>query len=51
MDQACSNFLPGDWDSTRNSIKLVSGAKLGPEEMVLGGNIWDVEESIGEKGK
>lgn len=51
LDQACSNFLPGDWDSTKNSIKLVDGAKLGPEQMIFSGNIWGAEATVGEKGK
>ena len=51
LDQACSNFLPGDWSSNKNSIQLTNGAKLGPEQMIFSGNIWDAEESTGEKGK
>ena len=51
LDQACSNFLPGDWSSQKNSIKLIDGAKLGPEEMIFSGNIWDAQKSTGEKGK
>ena len=39
LDQACSNFLPGDWGSNKNCIQLINGAKLGPEEMIFGGDI------------
>lgn len=51
LDEACSNFTPGDWDSTKNNVKLVSGAKLGQEQMIFSGDIWNVEASIGAKGK
>ena len=51
LSQACSNFLPADWSSDKNSIKLINGAKLGPEQMIFSGNIWDAEASAQEKGK
>ena len=35
-EEACSNFLPGDWSSEKDSrIKLVDGATLGPEKLIF----------------
>ena len=50
MEAASSNFLPGDWSSDKDSIKLAEGASLGPEQLIFSGGMWEAEADTGEKG-
>ena len=42
-DEASSNFLPGDWSSAKDSVKLVEGASLGTEQLIFSGGMWEAE--------
>ena len=44
MDEASSNWLPGDLASDKNKLKLIEGASLGPEQLVFSGGMWEKEE-------
>ena len=50
MEEASSNFLPGDWSSAKDSVKLVEGASLGSEQLIFSGGMWEAEAASGEKG-
>ena len=50
MDEASSNFLPGDLGSEKNLLKLIPEASLGREQLIFSGGMWNAEEDTGEKG-
>lgn len=46
-EEASSNFLPGDWSSEKNSIKLVQNATLQPEQLIFSGGMYIPKEHDG----
>ena len=47
MDDASSNWLPGDLASDKDKLKLIEGATLGSEQLVFSGGMWEKEEESG----
>ena len=48
-DAACSNFLPGDLVSGKNSLNLVDGASLGNEQLIFTETMFKQQQESEEK--
>ena len=49
-EEASSNFLPVDWSTAKDSIKLVKGASLGTEQLIFSGGMYEAENDAVDNG-
>ena len=49
-DEASSNFLPGDFGTEKDSIKLVPGATLGNEQLIFSSGVYEAKDGVVDNG-
>ena len=48
-EDACSNFLPGNWSTAQQTVKTVDGATLQSEQLIFTSTMFDEEEGYAAK--